>query len=75
MFIDIYGVTCVFILFPISAFRKVVQEAASLRRDRAAEEQKLEQHWHEIECLECEMQHLWAPHYAPPVRLNTYIYT
>lgn len=47
---------------------RVRQETAALRRDRASEEQKLEEHRREIERLEREMQHLWGPHYAPPVR-------
>ncbi|XP_045127785.1 trichoplein keratin filament-binding protein-like [Portunus trituberculatus] len=45
---------------------RVLQETAALRRDHAAEEQKLEEHRREIERLEREMQHLWGPHYAPP---------
>lgn len=51
---------------------RALQEAAALRRDREIEERKLEEHRREIERLEQEMQRLWGPQYAPPVRLMVY---
>lgn len=53
---------------------RALQEAAALRRDREIEERKLEEHRREIERLEQEMQHLWGPQYAPPVRLMVYFW-
>ncbi|KAG0730131.1 Trichoplein keratin filament-binding protein [Chionoecetes opilio] len=49
----------------------VAVEAAAVRRERLEEERRLEDHRREIGRLEHEMQQLWGPHYAPPVRHYT----
>ncbi|XP_063609969.1 trichoplein keratin filament-binding protein-like [Penaeus indicus] len=46
--------------------QRMMQEAATLRRDREDEERKLQEHRREISRLEQQLQQLWGPQYAPP---------